>query len=720
MSKPSSHIAPRIIVLAFVMSLMPVAIIVQMIRIHFGPGEELRALWRKQAEDFIPIPSLRGDILDVNGKVLATSTVTYTVAIDPLFRGMNDDKLEQITSILGSLTAKEPLHYLKKIREAAPDSRYIVLEKGLGVDAYERLTALGIRGIIIEEQYRRRFNYGTLGAHVLGFVNHNVDGMMGLESYYNSTLKGEDGTQQVRRDRSGKIRAYVGAPKKQPRNGHHLVTTINLYVQSVVEEELAKGVISANADYGTAIVMDPNTGAIIAMANYPTYDPNKPGSELENRRNFAISDMIEPGSTFKLVTAIAARENGVVKDDERFESPADGKKLIYGQWMKDHKPLGTLTFDDLIAQSSNIAIAEVAMRIKPDIFYQYVRNMGFGSPTEVDLPGEEFGRLRKPYDWTKVTLPWMAVGYEIQVTPLQLAAAFSAFANGGKLYRPYIVQRIVNERSNDVRVNEPVMIREICRPATIKQLIPTFEKVVSPNGTAREAMIEGMTIAGKTGTAKKFVDGLYQTRYRSSFIGFFPSRNPRYVTLVILDEPRTQIYGGDVAAPVFKAIGKRILGLDPQLQYQLHGEPSKGSFVAVVPKLSGLKRDEAQQVLHAQGLGVQFEGEGDRVVGQQPAAGQTLSAGDVIRLTLTQKLPTQTAKQAKTDSVIVPAVVGWSMRRAYYSLVEAGYKVTLNGQGQVASQEPQAGARMAKGSTLRLSGSQQLTQPLSAQRGGVR
>jgi len=706
--------------LALAMSLLPLSIIVQMLRIHLGSGEELRALWRKQAEDFIPIPSLRGDILDVNGKVLATSTVNYTVAVDPLFRDMNDEKLTKIATVLGSLTTKDPLYYLKKLREAAPDSRYVVLEKGLGVDAYERLTALGIRGIIIEEQYRRRFNYGTLASHVLGFVNHNVDGMMGLESYYNGTLRGEDGTQQVRRDRNGKIRAYVGAPKKQPRNGHHLVTTINLYVQSVVEEELAKGVISADADYGTAIVMDPNTGAIIAMANYPTYDPNKPGSELENRRNFAISDMIEPGSTFKLVTAIAARENGVVKEDERFESPADGKKLIYGQWMKDHKPLGTLTFDELIAQSSNIAIAEVAMRIKPDIFYQYVRNMGFGTPTEIDLPGEELGRLRKPYDWTKVTLPWMSVGYEIQVTPIQLVAAFSAFANGGKLYRPYIVQRIVDERSNDVRVHEPVMIREICRPTTIQQLIPTFEKVVSSNGTAREAMIEGMTIAGKTGTAKKFVDGLYQTRYRSSFIGFFPSRSPRYVTLVILDEPRTQIYGGDVAAPVFKAIGKRILGLDPQLQYQVHGTPTKGSYVAVVPKLSGLKRDEAQQLLHAQGLGVQFDGEGDRVAGQQPAAGQSLSAGDIIRLTLTQKLPVPTATQAKTDSITVPPVVGWSMRRAYYSLVEAGYKVQLSGQGQVQSQEPQAGSRMAKGAIIRLNGSRQVTNPNGEVRGGAR
>ena len=706
--------------LALAMSLLPLAIIVQMLRIHLGSGEELRALWRKQAEDFIPIPSLRGDILDVNGKVLATSTVNYTVAVDPLFRDMNDEKLTKIATVLGSLTTKDPLHYLKKLREAAPDSRYVVLEKGLGVDAYERLTALGIRGIIIEEQYRRRFNYGSLASHVLGFVNHNVDGMMGLESYYNGTLRGEDGTQQVRRDRNGKIRAYVGAPKKQPRNGHHLVTTINLYVQSVVEEELAKGVISADADYGTAIVMDPNTGAIIAMANYPTYDPNKPGSELENRRNFAISDMIEPGSTFKLVTAIAARENGVVKEDERFESPADGKKLIYGQWMKDHKPLGTLTFDDLIAQSSNIAIAEVAMRIKPDIFYQYVRNMGFGTPTEIDLPGEEIGRLRKPYDWTKVTLPWMSVGYEIQVTPIQLVAAFSAFANGGKLYRPYIVQRIVDERSNDVRVHEPVMIREICRPTTIQQLIPTFEKVVSSNGTAREAMIEGMTIAGKTGTAKKFVDGLYQTRYRSSFIGFFPSRSPRYVALVILDEPRTQSYGGDVAAPVFKAIGKRILGLDPQLQYQVHGTPTKGSYVAVVPKLSGLKREEAQQLLHAQGLGVQFDGEGDRVAGQQPATGQSLSAGDIIRLTLTQKLPVPTATQAKTDSITVPPVVGWSMRRAYYSLVEAGYKVQLSGQGQVQSQEPQAGSRMAKGAIIRLNGSRQVTNPNGEVRGGAR
>jgi cell division protein FtsI (penicillin-binding protein 3) len=701
LSKQSEHITARIVVLTALFVLLPIGIVVQMIRVQVGSGEELRLLWREQAEDFITIPALRGDILDANGKILATSSVAYTVAVDPLVPGMTRDRLQTITNALARTAGKDADQYMRRIQEAPPGSRYIVLEKGLGVDAYEALTALNIRGIILEEQYRRRFNYGTLASHVLGYVNLNVDGMMGLEASYNNVLKGEDGSQQVRRDRTGRIKAYVGAPKKRPINGNSLVTTIDVNIQAVVEEELANGVIAAEADYGTAIVMDPLTGAIKAMANYPTYDPNSPGQTYENRRNFAISDMIEPGSTFKLVTAIAATEMGVIRDGERFYTPSDGQKLIYGQWMRDHDPLGTLTFEEVIAKSSNVAISEIAMRLKPDVFYQYVRNLGFGSATEIDLPGEEAGRLRKPYDWSKVTLPWMSVGYEVQVTPLQIATAYAAFANGGKLVRPYVVERVTNERFNDVSRHRVTVIREICEPSTLQSLLPVFEYAVGPEGTGKNASVTGMSIAGKTGTAQKFADGSYQSRYRSSFVGFYPSRNPRYVTIVVLDEPRTNIYGSEVAAPVFRNIANRLLGLDEELQHRVKADEIGRPYVAVVPKVTGLSREEATRLLAAQGLAYESDGNGDLVSRQLPEPGQPLSAGDVIKLTVVD-----TPRASEGSTFIMPELTGMSMRRAYFMTQELGLRADLAGYGKVAEQQPAAGSSVSKGSSVTLRGNQ--------------
>jgi len=699
MSTRKDPISTRIIILAVLISLIPMAIVVQMLRLHIVSGEGLRALWSEQAEDFIPIPALRGDILDANGKIMATSAVAFTVAVDPLVPGMDRTKLNTLSRTLAKYTGKDADQYLRRIQEASPGSRYVVLEKGLSVDAYEALSALEIRGIILEEQYRRQFNYESLGAHVLGYVNLNVDGMMGLEASYNSVLRGQDGSQQVRRDRTGRIKAYVGAPKKRPVNGHSLVTTNDVNIQAVVEEELAKGVISTNSDYGTAIVMDPYTGAIKAMANYPSFNPNSPGEANENRRNFAIADMIEPGSTFKLVTALAALETGVVRDGERFYTPSDGQKLIHGQWMRDHDPLGTLNFSEVIAKSSNVAISEIAMRIKPDVFYQYVRNLGFGTATEIDLPNEEAGRLRKPFDWSRVTLPWMSVGYEIQVTPLQIAVAYAAFANGGSLVRPYVVERVIDERYHTVYAHTRTVLREVGSQNTIQALLPVFESVVSESGTGVNAMVQGMTIAGKTGTAQKFVDGGYQSRYRSSFAGFFPSRNARYVTIVIMDEPRSSIYGGEVAAPVFQKIAHRLLGLDDELQHRIKADEMGRPFVAVVPKVSGLSRDEATRLLAAQGLVYELDGSGDLVTSQRPLPGESLSAGDAIRLTVGES-----PRADKNKALQMPDLRGMSMRRAFFLTQELGLKAELEGYGQVSTQTPQPGTPLNSGAQVNLRG----------------
>ncbi|MDZ7695171.1 MAG: penicillin-binding protein 2 [Balneolaceae bacterium] len=452
MTDERSAIMGRLFTLFGLLLLLPCAIGFQLFRINFIEGDELRKLWNEQAIDYISIPAQRGNIYDNDGTLLATNSVVYKAAIDPKVKELTSTDIDKVCQLLSKHTNQSTAFYRQKIRSAPERSRYVVLSKNIDADAYLELNALDMRALILEESYQRRYNFGSLGAHVVGFTNHEDQGVIGLENKYNEQLKGIDGQQQVRRDRNGGIFAYVGAPRKQPVQGHSLHTTIDAHIQAILEDELKAGINRTKSNYGTAIVMDPRTGAIKAMANYPTFNPNQPASSKnENRKNYAISDMIEPGSTFKLVTAIAAVEQDVVEFGETFETPEDGSHMIHGQMMTDHDPLGTLRLDQVFEQSSNIATSEIAMRLSPNVFYQYARNLGFGTPTNIDLPNEETGRLKKPYEWSQVTLPWMAIGYEVQATPVQILQAYAAFANSGKMMRPYVVKKITDGEQNTVR-----------------------------------------------------------------------------------------------------------------------------------------------------------------------------------------------------------------------------------------------------------------------------
>lgn len=682
--------------------LLPVAIALQIVRVQWFEGSNLKALWNAQTLDYIPVQAQRGNILDSEGRVLATNSITYTAAIDPLVPGITREQIDLVCNTLARHTAQSATHYQRLIHNAQRGSRYIVLGRNLNGDAHEALRLLSVRGLILEEQYRRRYNFESLASHVVGHVNHEFTGIMGLESYYNGVLSGKDGQQQVRKDRNNRIYAYVGAPRKRPEQGHTLQTTINAQIQAIVEEELRAGIERSRAVKGTAIVINPKTGAIVAMANYPDFNPNNPGSDAaENRRNNAVSDMIEPGSTFKLVTAVAAIEQKVVALDEIFETPENGRQLIHGQWMRDHDPLGTLNFRQVIEKSSNIATAEVAMRLKPDTFYQYARNLGFGTATSIDLPSEENGRLRKPFEWSLVTLPWMSVGYEVQVTPLQMAMAYAALANGGDLMRPYIVEKIIDENGRTVKETRPHVLRQAIHPKTIETLMPVFEGVISDSGTAQYASIAGIPIAGKTGTAQKYIDGRYRTRYRASFVGFYPTDDPRYVCLILLDEPKTSIYGGYVAGPVFRNISRRIIGLDHELHRSINRD-QEPVYWTEVPSLKGLTLAEATVMLENRNIDFDIDGRGTRVTRQEPDPGTRIENGDKVVVALEITEPGESLN-TETHSLI-PDVRGMSMRQAIQLLHENGYQVQRTGSGTVYAQFPLAGEVMQKGRPVTIRG----------------
>ncbi|MEX0779553.1 MAG: penicillin-binding transpeptidase domain-containing protein [Balneolales bacterium] len=715
MSERASMIGRMFLIFGVIM-LLPCAIVLQIMRIQFFEGENLRELWNRQAVDFISIPAQRGDILDAKGRLLVTNSVRHRLALDPHVKEITQEQINLLLQTLGNITGRGTAYYRQILSNAPGSSRYVVLERSLDHNEYETIQALDIRGVILEESYRRKYNYDSLAGHTLGFVNNDLKGMIGMEASFDNLLKGTEGIQQVRRDRSNRIRAIVGSPRKNPKQGHTLQTTIDAQIQAIVEEELEKGIENTRSKYGTAIVMDPKTGAIKAMANYPTYNPNSPGSsEGENRRNYAISDMIEPGSTFKLVTSIAAIEQDIIEEGEIFETPASGQQQIHGQWMRDHNPLGDMTYDETIIKSSNIATSEVAMRLEPEVLYQYARNLGFGSSTNVGLPNEETGRLRRPFNWSSVSLPWISIGYEVQVTPLQMVQAYAAFANDGVLMQPYILQKVIDENGRIRSEHSPKAVRRVIKPETIERLMPVFEAVVADSGTASYAQVEGLSIAGKTGTAQKYINGQYRSRYRASFVGLYPTDDPSYVCLILLDEPKTSYYGGYTAGPIFREITKRIIGLDDELQLApTSPKPVEENYLAHAPSLKGLTFKEAVKLLKSAGLSYTTEGNGLFISDQFPVAGETFEKREGMHLSLSEKKSIE-KKLISEDHNIIPDVHGLSMRKALHLLNQAGYDIRIIGSGTIKAQFPEAGAQYVRGRTVTIRGNTRAVSTLISQ-----
>ncbi|MDI6401402.1 penicillin-binding transpeptidase domain-containing protein [Balneolaceae bacterium ANBcel3] len=702
MSELNKKIQNRMLLVWVMIFFIPIAIGMQVLRIQWINGPELRELWSKQTIDYLSIPAQRGIILDSSGRELVGNTVTYTIAVDPLLQGTTQEELRRITQKVAGITGRPVSHYRQRIANAPTGSRYVVLERNMSEESADHLREMGIRTLILEEQYRRRYNYESLASHALGYVNHELRGMAGLEAFYDTYLQGEDGRRQMRRSRGGGMQSYVGAAVKQPRQGNTLVSTIDAHIQAIVEEELKSGVRRAIALGGSVLVMDPKTGAIKAMASYPTYDPNRPADfPAENRKNSIISDLIEPGSTFKLVTAVAAVEQNKVALDERFDT-GNGVRLISGQIMRDHDTLGVISFHQALQKSSNIATSEVASRLAADDFYQYARNMGFGSHTYIDLPGEENGRLRKPFQWTAVTKPWLSIGYEVQVTLLQLAQAYAAFANDGVMMRPYMVSEVLDGSGKVVKRHRPEIIRRAIKPSTVQQLLPVFEDVISEEGTAVHARVEGIRIAGKTGTAQKYIDGRYRTQYLASFAGFFPAEDPQYVMVVMIDEPRLSYYGGFIAGPVFRNVAQRIIGLDERLHIAPQVEPEREMW-AMAPELRGKTREESRHILEKYNLRYRFRGNGEVVVDQHPSAGEEIMRSDRVMLTLGSSLTADTEPISEQHNVI-PDVRGMSMRKASLWLRNAGYEVQMVGSGTVYAQFPEAGQQYRKGQAVTVRG----------------
>ncbi len=670
-------------------SIVPILVVWRMGRIYVEEGAELRARGQEQAQSIEQIPALRGDILDASGRVLVTNQTRYDLALDPTARGFAD-QASNFYATLGRLTGRSAGYYARKV-ESRSSKQYVSLATGVGEAEYEQLTQSDVPGLISNPTRSRRYTYGQVAAHVLGHVDRDGRGLAGLEVQYQEALEGVAGQQTVRRDRVRRRTALVDGARVEPKHGESLVLTLDLYRQSILEEELARGVQEAGSQWGAAVAIDPKTGAVLAMANVPTYNPNSAGvSSISQRRNRAMTDQLEPGSTFKLVAAAAALDEGVVRMEEMIET-GEGWGVFSGRTLRDTKAHGTIPFSDVIAVSSNVGTARVAGRIDPDAFYQTARAMGFGQPTYIDLPGEADGRLKRPSEWSGTTRASMAIGYEVSATPLQVLAAYCALANGGLLVQPYVVSERRDVTGRVTWRAPQDSIRRAMSYKTAQALLPAFEKAVSEDGTARRAMIAGLPVAGKTGTARKAEGGAYGSGYRGSFVGFFPADDPQVALIVVMDEPTSSIYGGAVAAPVFQRTASRWLGTFPAIAARL--SPPDSTQVTDrthAPTLNAAPLPVASSVVRSRGLNVSAQ--------RGFSAVHTTDADLVIGATV----------RALADTLEVetmPNLIGLTGREARYWLAEMGVRARITGSGVVASQSPSAGAPAPSRAVLSLSSS---------------
>ena len=518
----------------------------------------------------------RGLIVDINQQTLADNDPVRNVVADGSLLAHPEEAAGVLAGPLG-------LDESALIEKLASGRRYIVLKKDVpeatAMEIENRLSVRSIRGITFEQDAERIYPNGPMACHVVGFMNGDHEGVEGIEAQEDEYLRGHEGFRYTERDRSGnELVAYRGE-ERAPRDGYTVRLTLDLNLQNIVETELDTACAEFKPKKAIVILMRPQTGEILAMANRPNFDPNevrtKPAAYIQahegDMMNCAIADMMEPGSTFKMVTAAGALNEHLVRPDSVIFCE-NGAYNYGGRFLHDHHPFGDLTVEDILVKSSNIGAAKLAMELGEQRFYGYIRGFGFGERTGVSLPGEVPGLVPPPHRWSKLSITRIPMGQEVAVTPLQTITALCAVANGGRLMMPQIVHDITDDKGQVIASFPPVEIRQVVSADAAREVTEALKGVVSPRGTAALAKVSGFVVAGKTGTAEKIdpKGGYLPGKYIVSFCGFLPADNPAFVGLVMLDDAQTkpdQNYGGMVAGPIFSRIGEkaaRYLNLEPQ------------------------------------------------------------------------------------------------------------------------------------------------------------
>ena len=642
----------RTLVGAAIFALWAAGIEAKLVYLQVYRHTDLVARASKQQMHKIDAPAERGDIVDRKGRVLATSVDADTIYAVPFDVDNPDEAVAKLCGVFGDCAAKDRQTLSDRLHQ---QKAFVYIRRQVSPDLKRQVEALGLNGVGFLKESRRFYPNIELAAHLLGYVGIDNGGLSGLESAYDPQIRGKPGTVLIQTD--ARQHAFSTRVTRLPTAGSTVELTIDEYLQHIAERELHAGVLENRAAGGTAIVMNPHTGEILAMANEPTFNPNafRDADDTE-RRNRAVQDIYEPGSTFKVVTASAAMEEKVFPVDAPIDV-SGGRIHIGSRVVHDTHNYGVLSFTDVIVKSSNVGAIKIGLRLGTDRLSDYVARFGFGRAVSPDFPSENWGIVWDRSKWTESALASVSMGYQIGVTPLQMAAAVSAVANGGEYIQPRVVRAVY--RDNRRFGVKPKAVRRSVSPDTAAALTTIMEQVVE-RGTATLAQIPGYTIAGKTGTANKLVNGRYSSDTFASFVGFLPSRDPAATILVVLDAPRgkNRHFGGPVSAPIFKRIAEstlRYLGIGPTINAPppvLVARNTDTANVAAetrasepivklvadglpgtVPDLRGLSARQAVRTLVKSGLIVRVAGDGF-VTSQEPAAGAPIESGAVCRLVL--------------------------------------------------------------------------------------
>ncbi|MFA3782806.1 penicillin-binding protein [Melioribacteraceae bacterium 4301-Me] len=514
----------------------------------------------RQQNKYRLIKAERGIIKDANGEVMSFTKDNVSFYVDT--RMMNEKKIDKISSLFSKVFHKDKNYYKKLILNG---DNNVCLEKKVTMDLALRIKDTTIDGLFYQDDYTRVYPYGSLASHLLGFVNNEMEGVAGIEKTYNDKLAGVDGKYLIERDVVGRPVSVNDNVSRPPVPGDNIILTIKRNYQKILEEELINGLKKYDAKSAVGIIMNPNNSEIYALANVPTYDPaNYNLFDADSRRNRALTDTYEPGSTFKSFIMSILFNNNLVKEDEIINTE-NGEYQYKSVKIKDTHKFSKLTVKEILEQSSNIGMTKLSERINDELLYKSLRDFGFGNPTGIDLPGEASGLLKKPDQFSGLTKAFLSFGYEISVTPLQLITAYSALINGGFLFQPYLVKSITDYKGNLIYENRPVKVRQVISENTSEEMRKLLIGVVE-EGTGREARFDDFLVGGKTGTSQKLINNSYSNnQYNSSFVGFLPAENPQLICLILYNSPAVGKYGGLVAAPVFKNVMQRIIESDVNL-----------------------------------------------------------------------------------------------------------------------------------------------------------
>jgi len=617
--------------------------------------DQLIKLSERQHHRTIPITPARGGIFDRTGAPLAVSLDMDSLYAEP--KRINDPA--GIAALLAPIVQIPQQELQKKL---SSERSFTWLARQLTPEITTRIKLMKLPGIGFVKESKRFYPNFEVAAHVLGFTGLDPEGLEGIERRYDATIMGSTGYLMTERDALGRDVSIRNAVVRDALPGKNLVLTLDKNIQYFAEKELAKAVQGSGAKGGMALVADPATGKILAMANYPTFNPNSfrqyPTIQLRNR---CVADSFEPGSTFKIFLLSAALEEKIVRPQDGINCE-NGRYSFGGRIIKDDHPHGKVTVTEVLKYSSNIGSAKIGLKLGDDRLYRYLKAFGFGDKSGIDLPGEASGGLRPVSRWYGTDLATISFGQGVSATALQLVTAVSAVANGGLLMKPYLVERVTDNNGQELQRFEPQTVRRVVSAQTAATISQMMETVTQKGGTGTNAAIEGFRVAGKTGTAQK-VDpisrGYSATKRTASFIGFVPVEKPLLTILVVIDEPSTSPYGGVVAAPAFRDIAFNSLcylkaagvgkacdlpkqtqkatpsSQSPSLATAQQEDSSEGGSIDVagagtaMPDFRGMSMRKVLQIMDKRQLNLQLRGSG-RVIEQHPQPGQTIRGTDEI------------------------------------------------------------------------------------------